>query len=246
MKYGILFLTAALLMAVYASRQGGWMLLMLWPAASFGLVGLAYLFFGPRLFGKQADGTLRQTRVLLLLPYLGYLWTIWHALRLVKREPAFNQLSDRLLIGRRLLAGELPDEVDVVLDLTCEFPEPASIRSREYRSFPILDGFVPEEEQLPAWVNEACQLPGTLYIHCAEGHGRTGLFAALMLLASGQASTPEEALRFIRSRRPGVRLGSRQLQCLRNVHAAQASGIPAAGQQSAGPDRTSAALPPAS
>lgn len=240
MKYGILFLTAALLMTVYAARHSGWMLLVLWPALSFGLVGLAYLFYGPQLFGKQSDGQLLRSRVLLLLPYLVYLWTIWHGLRLVKREPAYNHLTDNLLIGRRLLAGELPEEVDTVLDLTCEFQEPAGIRSRGYRSFPILDGFVPEDGLLLGWAKEACQLPGTIYIHCAEGHGRTGLFAASMLLASGRASTPAEALQFIRSKRPAVRLGTRQLRSLRSVHAALASEMPLPQPQTDSPEAISA------
>jgi protein-tyrosine phosphatase len=56
---------------------------------------------------------------------------------------------------------------------------------------------------------------GTIYIHCAQGHGRTGMFAAAVLLSSGQAATPEEALRLVTSARPGVRLSGDQWLTLR-------------------------------
>ena len=32
-----------------------------------------------------------------------------------------------------------------------------------------------------------------VYIHCAQGHGRTGLFASLLLLEKGMVTSPEEA-----------------------------------------------------
>ena len=101
MKYGVLFLTLSLLLAFYAFTTGGWFLLLAWPAISFGVIGLAYLTLGHRVFGKRTDGSMAFASVAILLPYLLYLWAVWHIIRLVSREPAYNTLTDGVLIGRR-------------------------------------------------------------------------------------------------------------------------------------------------
>ena len=221
MKYGMLFATVAVLLAASALLHRGWQVLLLWPAVSFGVVALGYLHFGPIVYGKSSRGILSPFSQLILLPYLLYLWSVWYALRLVKREPAFNQLTDSVLIGRRLLSHELPDNINHVIDLTCEFSEPNALRSTSYHLFPILDGFVPSPNQLREWVHEVAALSGNVFIHCAEGHGRTGLFAAALLLATGHSNTPADAIQFIRSKRPMVRLGHRQLAVLNAIHEAK-------------------------
>ncbi len=210
MKYGVLFAIAAVLLLALALIQGGWRLILLWPAVSFGIVASGYLHFGPIVYGKSRHGLLSAGSQMLLLPYLVYLWSVWFLLRCIKQEPAFNQLTDTIFIGRRLLSHELPDNIDHVVDLTCEFNEPTALRSRSYRSFPILDGFVPSPEQLRQWTEHVAALSGNVYIHCAEGHGRTGLFAAALLLTIGHSATADAALQFIKSKRPMVRLRSQQ------------------------------------
>lgn len=221
MKYGILFATVAVLFGALACRNLGWYLLWLWPAASFTTVAAGYLYFGPQVYGKSSRGELSSLAQLVLFPFLVYLWTLWHVLRLVKREPPFHRLTERVLIGRRVLAHELPPDCDHVIDLTCEFSEPSVLRSKSYRCFPILDGFAPSPEELRRWVSEVAMLPGNIFIHCAEGHGRTGLFAAALLVLSGQCASPAQAIEFIRSKREGVRLNARQMATLEALHSAR-------------------------
>lgn len=214
MKYGILFSVVAVLLVVSAVSHAGCFALLLWPAISFGVIASGYFYFGPSVYGKSQAGVLAAINQLILLPYLIYLWSVWHLLRFFKRESAYDQLSEDLYIGRRLISRELPAEIDHVIDLTCEFTEPLALRNKSYYSFPVLDGYVPTTDQLRKWVSEIADLPGTIYIHCAEGHGRTGLFAAALLLYKGQFQAPDEAIEFIKSKRPLVRLGSRQLAVL--------------------------------
>ena len=221
MKYGVLFAIVAVLLAGSAILHGGWRLLLLWPAISFGVVAIGYLYFGPIIYGKTSQGVLSICMQLVLLPFLLYLWSVWYALRLVKREPALNQLTDKVYIGRRLLSHEFPDKIDHVVDLTCEFSEPKALRSCSYYSYPILDGVAPSANKLRQWVGEVAMLPGTVFIHCAEGHGRTGLFAAALLLTTGHSKTPDEALQLIRSKRPRVRLGRHQQSVLNGMHKAK-------------------------
>ena len=92
MKYGVLFSTLSLLLAFYAFTSGGWLLLLAWPAISFGVIGLAYLTLGHRVFGKRPDGSIASYSVAILLPYLLCLWVVWHIIRLLSSEPAYNTL----------------------------------------------------------------------------------------------------------------------------------------------------------
>src|SRR5690606_25392616 len=111
------------------------------------------------------------------------------------------------------------DDIQHVVDLTCEFNEPARLRERSYFSCPMLDGSAASAGQLRSWAEQVARLQGNIYIHCAEGHGRTGLFATAGLLCRREAETAEDALRIVRLKRPRVRLGREQMVVLRAIDA---------------------------
>lgn len=214
MKYGVLFAIVATLLVASAVLHGGWQWILLWPAVSLGTVAAGYLYVGPAVFGKSSRGVLSRFAQLFLFPYLLSVWFLWQSLRLVKREPAYHELTEGVFIGRRLLLHEYPNNINHVIDLTCEFNESGVARSATYYTFPILDGSVPAAFQLREWAMAVARLSGNIYIHCAEGHGRTGLFAAALLLVSGHSKTPDDALRYVMSRRPMVRLNRQQTAVL--------------------------------
>ncbi len=215
LKYGVFFFIVAFLLAMVAYQH--WLILV-WPAVSFGIISAGYLALGPPVYGKSNSGRLSVINRILLLPFLLYLWSAWYLLRLVKRENAFDQVTDRLIIGRRLLSRELPESVDRVVDLTSEFDEPGRLRNSEFHSFQILDGFVPTKNQLQHWANKVAAMQGTVYIHCAEGHGRPGLVAAAVLIETRQCSSIEEAIELLSTCRPLVRLGTRQMSLLKALY----------------------------
>ncbi|MCZ6691571.1 MAG: tyrosine-protein phosphatase [Planctomycetota bacterium] len=222
MKYGFLFTFLGGLCGFYAARSPwlGW--LLAWAGLSFTLVGLGYLSFGARVYGKRRDGTMAGVSRLALLPYLLFLTVIWRMARLVQREPPYHDLCDGVSIGRRLLAAEFPVKFTSVIDLTCEFPEPGRIREMEgYRCFPILDASAPADADLRDLLAELAEIEGALYIHCAEGHGRTGLVAASLLLERGLATGVEEAIRMVQERRPKVRLNREQTDALERFFASR-------------------------
>lgn len=223
MTYGVLFILISSLMTVSALLSRGTQLVLLWPALSFGLLGIAYLGMGGVVFGKQRDGSLRWVNTIVLLPYLLLVWSVWHLLRWVRKTPPYQSLTDDILIGRRLLPSEVPAGLATVIDLTCEFPEIRRLRQLQYRSFPLLDGMSPAVEQLREWAREILAAQPPVLIHCAEGHGRTGLVAAACLLERGVESTAENAIRFVRQQRPSVRLNARQ-QALLQAAARQIAG----------------------
>ena len=106
----------------------------------------------------------------------------------------------------------------ISLDLTCEFTESiAKWPSVSYLGFPMLDGSGATAEQLRTLAAEITKMPSPVLIHCAQGHGRTGLVAAAVLLASGKAQTAEEAIAMIQSVRPGVELNRMQRSLLEKI-----------------------------
>ncbi|PHR89259.1 MAG: phosphatase [Blastopirellula sp.] len=219
MKYALLFSLLSVILTFIASTTQGWAFLLLWPALSFGIVSIGYFSIGPPVFGKSSQGILSPITKVLVLPYLLLLHAVWQLARVVSREPAYHQITEKVWIGRRLLSHELPTEIDHVIDLTCEFNEPEALRLCNYNSYQILDAHVPTLSQLRIWLNETSKLTGTLYIHCAQGHGRTGLFTAAYLFNSGLTQSTDDALKMIQSQRPLVRLNRVQLDFLRALDA---------------------------
>ncbi|MCP3170105.1 phosphatase domain-containing protein [Myxococcus qinghaiensis] len=211
LKYSFVFgVFAALLTGLAFQLRGlGWGLL--WPALSFALVAVAYAGAGPAVFGKRADGRMQPWALVVLLPYLLMTWTTWRLARRLSRESVHDEVAPGIVIGRRLLAGELPEGTRTVVDLTSEFIEPEGIRSVEhYVCLPILDATAPSVESLASHIESWAALPTPLYIHCAQGHGRTGMVAAAVLIARGVAPDARLALSMVRKARPGVRLSTAQ------------------------------------
>jgi len=168
------------------------------------------------IFGKRADGTRAQWSTILLLPFLGPVWAYWHIRRPRLEEAPWHELLPDLVIGRRLLDSEFDLEVDHIVDLTCEYTaDPQQRRHPGYLCLPIVDGTAPPVVVLQQYVAKLQQLEGRIYLHCAEGHGRTGTVAAALLLARGAAADVDDALAQIISARPKARLYAGQLRVLR-------------------------------
>jgi protein-tyrosine phosphatase len=216
-RFGLLFLLLACGMAAVVIVPRGYAMILAWPAAAFFAVGLAYLGAGPRVFGKRTDGTLAPSAVFLLWPYFLYTWGVWGLLRQFRQENSYDDLLPSLRIGRRLRAFEFPADIDVVVDLTSEFPEPRIIRqSHRYLLLPILDGATPSGAQLDWLLDELRLTDGRVYLHCAEGHGRTAMVASAALVARGLAADAKEAVRMVRAKRPRARMNSLQQAFLRH------------------------------
>ena len=218
MKYGTAFAILAALTAIYAVRNGGWFYLLLWPALSFGLVSIAYFGAGVIIFGKRPNGTLSPGRSLLLAPFLAYLTLVWHLVRYFSRESAFNQLTENVFIGRRLLSHERPTHFDHIVDLTCEFNEPLGLRSSGYISFPTLDGHFPFPDVLLQRVAQIAKLDGNIFVHCAQGHGRTATFSIAYLLHVGISTSVEDAVNYVLERRPDAHLNRSQRSMLCSMY----------------------------
>lgn len=217
MKHGVLFLVLGLMLcAMPWLYGGGWTWVLLWLGVNMLLLSLAYVRRDAGIFGKRSDGTLAASRVLIFLPYLLFTWAVWHLCRLLP-EPAVQRINDKLSIGRRLLPGEPPAGIDVILDLSSEFIEPAAVRkAARYVSLPILDATAPAPAALTTAI-ASLRPDEHVFIHCAQGHGRTALAATALLLHRGEAKNIAEGLRLLKAVRPGVALAPSQWQCLERL-----------------------------
>jgi protein-tyrosine phosphatase len=218
MRYGVIFVAIAAGLVWRAASLGGWRLLLLWPAVAFGIMGVAYLLLRPELVGKRADGGRHLLQTLLIYPYFALVNVAWTALRWVRKNNDWDEVWPGVIVGRRLLAHERLDAVDSVIDLTCEFREPRPIvDAGTYVAAPTLDQTPPTKRLLLDLVDHCLRWPGTVYIHCAEGHGRAGTVAVSLAIARGEADTVEDAHAWVKARRRGTRLTRRQKQRVREV-----------------------------
>lgn len=218
MKFGILFLAIGIILGLEAGLLRGWYWLLVWPGLSFGLVGLAYLGLGPCVFGKRPTGTMAWYSVIVLLPYLLLTWFAWYVVRYLLREDCCNEVSPQLHVGRRPMVAEVPDGVTMIVDLTAEFPERHGVcQGREYIAAPMLDAGTTSAMAFKLLVQRIANWDGAVYIHCAQGHGRTGMVAAAVLVAKRHCATVEEAVAMLRRVRPGLDLNGDQLAFVSKV-----------------------------
>jgi protein-tyrosine phosphatase len=183
---------------------------LLWSGISLALVGLAYVVRSPRVFGKREDGSIAWSATVLLLPFLLVQWVTWRVYTLLSREPAWHEIEPGLWLGRRASRRELPKGVEVVVDLTEAFPKPRGYDGLDYVALPTLDACPPPREATVALVRRLASCERGLYIHCAQGHGRSALLVALLLVARGEVHGLEEAMAQLKAMRPGAGLSRAQ------------------------------------
>lgn len=186
------------------------------PVVWFGLamlaVGMNYGF--PQHFAifRKSHGQLAWVRKVFLLPYLAPFYGIWHLLRLTLPEAPFAEVVPGFFLGRRLLLHEYP-RVKTLVDLTAELDEHIPSNADLF-AFPILDGAPAPPAMLREMARKIASSPQPIYLHCAQGHGRTSMVAAAVLIELGVVQSVPEALEKIRMVRPGAKPNAIQLEAL--------------------------------
>lgn len=208
------FLLIGALLAYLARERGGAAWALLWPASNCLLVGAAYYGEAGKVFGKREDGSFSPFRRAFMLPFLLATWTVWRLQVFLERENAFDRAAEGVFLGRRPRRGEYPPGTDCVADLTSEFARPPHHpEGADYFCLPVLDAFVPEDAAFAELVEKAAAKK-TVFAHCANGHGRSAVFCAALLLRRGDVALPEEAWEVVLRARPLCALNPAQAALL--------------------------------
>lgn len=228
MKYSLTFALLGALVCYWAVSLGGLWHFLVWIAISFFTLSAGYAGIGPKIFCKRPDGTIPLWAKIIHLPFLIYSAIIWYCMLILSRENPFDKVGDNLILGRRLLANELPPNIVNYVDLTAEFEDPLDIRqSTNYISLPILDASVPSPQGLISALSRLRS--GNTYVHCAQGHGRTSLFALALLSTQGSVRSFEDGFSLLKEVRPGIGLNNAQETFIRKFISEH--GVPAAADK---------------
>jgi hypothetical protein len=98
----------------------------------------------------------------------------------------------------------------LVLDLTGDFNEAASLREGDYVNLQLLDLTEPPPDALrdaAATIEMALGQGKTVFVHCTLGYSRSAHLVAHWLTTTGRAHSLEEAFTKIRAVRPGIVIG---------------------------------------
>ncbi len=191
-----------------------WGALLAWPAFALALVSAGYLGIGPVIFGKT-NGRMHPIMTVFFAPFLVPL-AVW---RLRERDPEPHDLvipGVRLgrLVSSRVAAQLIEGGVTAVLDMTCEHSEAKPFLEIEYCNIQVLDLTPPSIDELFIAVNFILEQieNGEVYVHCAQGFGRSATVVSACLLAQDKTLSLEDASHIIENARESVRLRSRCIQ----------------------------------
>lgn len=219
-----------------------------WFAVANLAIAATYLWapdLGVKWLSKDLETGRLHYRGWWLAPYLLGLWWFWAVKHLILQEKPFDLVADGIYVGRFCMRypSEFPVDCTHVVDLTAEFPVRGEVRrGRTLRCLPCLDREMPEEEALGLLALEVAEWGGVTYIHCANGHGRSAVLAAMVLVLRGHCGTVAEGMRLMKTRRSvisgqphQINAGQRALQFARRKSELAEQGVEMAAGLSASP-----------
>lgn len=204
---------------------------------------------------STAAGTIWFPAVMALLPALLSQWAFWLARHLISLplvgERPYDAVAEGIFVGRwpMRFPSEFPAHCPNVVDLTAELPARADvIQGRRYACVPALDCTMPLPGALIAAAATVGSWPGGVYVHCANGHGRSACFAALLMVLRGDCSSWRDAVAQMKTVRPLVSVHGTQAALMDEVEASmRAAGMlpPLAAEGARPVDRPAARPAPA-
>lgn len=154
---------------------------------------ISYIRNNPSLIiNKQRNGSINPLLLIINLPWLILTWNIFKLQILCSKENFCDQIEDtNIWISRRPTSKDDISKFEIIIDLTSEFLSYKT--NNQYISYPNLDGHILKNQPIISNFNKDKK---TL-IHCANGHGRSALFTAILLKENGVCSSIKESLNLI-------------------------------------------------
>lgn len=137
----------------------------------------------------------------------------------------YSQINNNLFLGSDFCTGRKcklhSDEFEkmgvcVELNLAAEKKEVPPDNIDIYAWLPVVDGYAPSQDQFLAGttlINESIENGNTVYVHCKNGHGRSPTMVIAYLLRF-KGMNIDEAINFIKSKRPEIHIEEAQLLAL--------------------------------
>ena len=172
---------------------------LIWLLLNFLLFTVAYALNTPNLIlAKNHTGKINYLLLILNAPWLLFTWIIFQIQMLLSRENSVDKIEGSgIFIASRPLRGFDFSPYDVVVDLTAEFLKD-TVKNEKYLSYPNLDGMPLScgYDDVEIFKNKK------VLVHCANGHGRSALFVAKLLVELKFVENFEEGLEVIKKHRP--------------------------------------------
>ncbi|XVF24546.1 hypothetical protein REPUB_Repub13aG0137600 [Reevesia pubescens] len=166
----------------------------------------------PMLLGKKQDGTFSILSTLMFFPYLYFVRVFSMLRRVVSGEEPYSQICEGLYVGGWPSSPSLlPPGNPAIIDCTSEFPRIKEFKGHSYLCVPTWDTRAPQPGQIESAVKWACRKRARnqpVFIHCAYGHGRSVAVMCALLVALGVVEDWKRAEKYIRERRPYIKMNS--------------------------------------
>ncbi|XWS74613.1 hypothetical protein CRYUN_Cryun01aG0013500 [Craigia yunnanensis] len=166
----------------------------------------------PMLLGKNPDGTFSMLTIVMFFPFLYFVRVVSIVRRFISGEEPYSQICEGLYVGGWPSSPcLLPPGNPAIVDCTSEFPRIKELKGHSYLCIPTWDTRAPQPGQIESAVKWACRKRARnqpVFIHCAYGHGRSVVVMCALLVALGFVEDWKRAEKYIRERRPYIRMNS--------------------------------------
>ncbi|XP_015576020.1 uncharacterized protein YnbD isoform X2 [Ricinus communis] len=160
----------------------------------------------PMLLGKNPDGSFPIWSILMFSPYLYFVRLFSRLRRLTSGEEPYNEICEGIYVGGWPHSNEtLPPGDLAIIDCTCEFPRKSEFKGHSYLCVPTWDTRSPQPGDIESAVKWACR---------KRGHGRSVAVTCALLVALGVVEDWKTAEKFIKEKRPYIRMNTLHRQAL--------------------------------
>ncbi|MDX1959640.1 MAG: dual specificity protein phosphatase family protein [Leptospiraceae bacterium] len=217
-KFSLIFILVPIVLLLNSITTDDYLfkIILYWFSCSFFYLGGIYFLNKPNLLAKnQYLGRISGFIILFNLPYFLLINSIWFLKDTFSKENRTDYFFENYYIGKKVSFKNLPKNIETVVDLTAELNEDYDIvRNKNYILFPILDGSIPDINDFYLLIKKITNLQNNIYIHCAEGHGRTAIVAIVLYLLKNKELSINDGISFVKSKREKISLNETQKEFL--------------------------------